>query len=142
MIANAKRANASDEYAAVTSIPIADQIARELLPTTGRCQLVGNPFRRWVCGNAEPEDLSSAAAHNQQPVEEPERDGRHHEQVHRCDTICMIAQERLPALRRWTPPARHVLGNAGLPDIDAELEQFAMNTRGTPQRVSQAHLPD
>ena len=32
MVANAKRANASDEYVAVTSIPIADQITRELLP--------------------------------------------------------------------------------------------------------------
>jgi hypothetical protein len=46
MIANAKRANASDKYAAVTSIPIADQIIRELLPTTCRRQLVGDPFRR------------------------------------------------------------------------------------------------
>src|SRR4029453_10308409 len=36
MIANAKRADASDEYVAVTSTPIADQITRELLPTTGR----------------------------------------------------------------------------------------------------------
>ena len=41
MIADAKRANAANEYAAVTSIPIADQIARDLLPTTGRRQLVG-----------------------------------------------------------------------------------------------------
>ena len=48
MIANAKRANASDEYVAVTSIPIADQITRELLPPTGRRQLVGDPFRRRV----------------------------------------------------------------------------------------------
>jgi hypothetical protein len=32
VIANAKRANASDEYVAVTSIPIADQIAGDLLP--------------------------------------------------------------------------------------------------------------
>jgi hypothetical protein len=45
MIANAKRANASDEYVAVTSIPIADQITRELPPTTCRRQLVGDPFR-------------------------------------------------------------------------------------------------
>ena len=44
MIANAKRTNASDEYVAVTRIPIADQITRELLPTTGRRQLVGDPF--------------------------------------------------------------------------------------------------
>jgi hypothetical protein len=58
MIANAKRANTSDEYVAVTSIPVADQMARKLLPTTCRRQLVGDPFRRWVCSDAEPDDLS------------------------------------------------------------------------------------
>jgi hypothetical protein len=72
VIANAKRANASDEYVAVTSIPIADQIAGDLLPTTGRRQLVGNPFRRWVGGNAQPEDLSPAVTYDQQSIEKPE----------------------------------------------------------------------
>jgi hypothetical protein len=48
MIANAKRANASDEYVTVTSVAIADQITRELLPTIRRRQLVDDPFRRWV----------------------------------------------------------------------------------------------
>ena len=70
MIANAKRANASEEYVAVTSIPIADQITRELLPTTGRCQLVGDPFRRGVGCYAEPQDLSPAVTHDQQSVEQ------------------------------------------------------------------------
>ncbi len=72
MIANAKRANSSEKYAAVTSIPIADQITRELLPTTGRRQLVGDPFRRWVRCNAEPQDLSPAVPHNQQAIKEAE----------------------------------------------------------------------
>jgi hypothetical protein len=63
MIANAKRANASDKYATVTSVPIADQITRELLPTTCRYQLVGDPFRRWVRCDAEPQDLSPAVPH-------------------------------------------------------------------------------
>ena len=35
---------------------------------------------------------------------------------------------------------RHVLCNRGLPDIDAELEQFAVDARRTPQRVGNAHL--
>ena len=35
---------------------------------------------------------------------------------------------------------RHVLGNGGLPDIDAELEQFAMNPRCTPKRVLNTHV--
>jgi hypothetical protein len=54
----------------------------------------------------------------------------------------MIAQERLPALGRRSSPARHILGDAGLPNIDAELEQFAMNARRTPQWVGNAHLPN
>jgi len=58
MIANAQRANPSDEYVAITSVPIADQITRELLPTKGRRQLVGDPFRRWVRCDAKPQDLS------------------------------------------------------------------------------------
>ena len=142
MIANAKRANASDEYVAVTSIPIADQIARELLPTTGCRQLVGDPFRRWLGGNAQPEDLSPAVPHDQQSVEQSERDGRNDKQIHRRDPICMIAQKRLPALRRRPSPAHHILGNAGLPDIDPEPEQFAVDTGRTPQRIGDAHLPD
>jgi hypothetical protein len=59
-IANPERANAPDKYAAITRIPIVDQIAGDLLPATGRRQLVGDPFRRWMRGNAEPQDLSPA----------------------------------------------------------------------------------
>jgi len=40
------------------------------------------------------------------------------------------------------PHSRHILSDAGLPNIDAELEQFAMNARRTPQRVGNAHLSD
>src|SRR5262249_56656464 len=100
MIANTKRTNASDEYVAVTSIPIADQITRELLPTTGRRQLVGDPFRRWVRCDAKPQDLSPAVPHDQQSVEQSERDGRNDKQIQRRDPICVGAEGRLPALRR------------------------------------------
>jgi hypothetical protein len=54
----------------------------------------------------------------------------------------MITQEPLPALGRRSSPARHILSDAGLPNVDAELEQFAMNARRTPQWVGNAHLPD
>ena len=36
-------------------------------------------------------------AHDQQPIEQPERDGRHHEKVHRRDAVSMVAKERLPS---------------------------------------------
>src|SRR4029450_5532002 len=142
MIANAKRANASDEDVAVTSVAIADQIARELLPTTGRRQLVGDPFRRWVRCDAEPEDLSPAVTHDQQSIEQPEGNGRNDKQVHRRDPIGVVAEEGLPARRPRTSLAHHTLGNAGLPDIDPEPEQFAVDTGRAPQRIGDAHLPD
>src|SRR4051794_30697029 len=54
----------------------------------------------------------------------------------------MIAKKRLPALRRRSPPPRHVFGHAGLPDIDAEFEQLAVNAGRSPQRIGNAHLTD
>src|SRR6478736_8988154 len=77
-------------------------------------------------------------AHDQQTIEQPERDCRHDEQVDCDNAIRMVAKERLPSLRGRAPPPRHMLGDAGLADLDAELEQFAMDPRRPPQRVGDA----
>src|ERR1700738_1035212 len=45
---------------------------------------------------SEPYDLSSAMPHDQQTIEQTERDCRHDEQIDRGDTVGMIAEERLP----------------------------------------------
>ena len=55
-------------------------------------------------------------------------------------------QERPPTLG-WRPPTLcHVLGDRGLPDIDAELEELTVDARCAPERVRDAHvsneLPD
>src|SRR6266513_1727350 len=54
----------------------------------------------------------------------------------------MVAKERLPSLRGRAPPPGHILGDAGLADIDAELERLTMDSRRSPQRVGDAHLTD
>src|SRR5262245_14421686 len=41
-----------------------------------------------------------------------------------------------------SPTPSHVSGHSRLPDLDPQLQQFAMNTRGAPQPVGQVHLPD
>jgi hypothetical protein len=48
---------------------------------------------------------------------------RHDEEVHCGNALSMVAKERLPSLRGGTPPPRHILGHAGLADVDAELEK-------------------
>src|SRR5260370_35238300 len=73
-------------------------------------------------------------------IQQPKRDRRDYEQVHRGDAVGMIAQKSLPALRRWLPSPRHVFCHGGLPDIDAKLEQFAVDPRCSPKRVRDAHV--
>jgi hypothetical protein len=93
-------------------------------------------------GDPKPQDLPRAVARDQQPIEQSERDCRHHERVHRDDTVSMVTKERPPTLRRRGPPPRHILGDAGLADLDAKLEQLTMDSRRSPQRIGHAHLAD
>src|SRR5262249_34931251 len=90
----------------------------------------------------KPQDLPPAVAHDQQTIEQSERDCRHDEEIHCGNAIRMVAKERLPSLRGRAPPPHHILGDAGLADLDAELEKLAMDSRRSPQRVGDAHLAD
>src|SRR6516165_6137161 len=115
---------------------------RDLLPAAGFSELIGEPFSRRVSGHAKPQDLPPAVADDQQTIEQSERDGRHDKEVHCDNAIRMIAKERLPSLRGRAPPPRHIPGDAGLADLDAELEKLSMDSRRSPQRVGDAHLVD
>ena len=48
----------------------------------------------------------------------------------------VIVQEGSPRLRRWSPATPHVLADAALTDVDAEFEQFAMDTWRAPEKVA------
>jgi hypothetical protein len=93
-------------------------------------------------GDAKPPNMSPAVPHDQQSIERAKRDCRHDEHIHRSDPISVVAQEGPPALGRRVSSPDHVLGHAGLPDIDAELEEFSMDPRRSPQRIGKAHLAD
>src|SRR5215468_7677551 len=103
---------------------------------------IGEPFGRRVRGRPKPQDLPPAVAYDQQTIEQPKRDGRHDEEVHCDNAIRMVAKERLPSLRGRAPPPHHILGDAGLADLNAELEKLSMDSRRSPQRVGDAHLAD
>jgi hypothetical protein len=113
-----------------------------LLPAASFGELIGDPFGRRMRGDPKPQDLPPAMAHDKQSIEQPERDRRNHEKVYRGDAVSMVAKKGLPSLRRRASLAGHILGDAGLADLDAELEQFAMDPRRSPQRIGNAHLAD
>jgi hypothetical protein len=104
---------------AIGAIPIANDISRSSLPPVCLGQLKGNPFRARMRGYTQPQKLATGVLQDQEPVQQPKRDRRNQEQVHRCDAVGMISKERLPALRRRSPSLRYVLCDRGLSDIDA-----------------------
>ena len=54
----------------------------------------------------------------------------------------MVTQEAAPSLGGRFASLDHILRDAGLSDLKAELEQLAVDARRTPQRIVNAHPPD
>jgi hypothetical protein len=129
-----------DDDIAINAISIANDTSWRLLPAVGFGQLTGNPTGARTCGHAQPQKLAPGMLQNQKPIQQPKRDRWDYEQIHRRNAVSVIAQKGLPALRRWLPSPRHVFCHGGLSDIDAKLEQFAVDPRCSPKRVCGAHV--
>src|ERR1700723_2875094 len=141
-IADAHRSKPSDEDLTIGPVPVTNEIAGSLFPPAGFRDLICDPFCGWMRCDAKPQNMSPAVPHDQQSIEQAKRDCRHDEHIHRSDPVSVVAEERPPALGRRVSSPDHVLGHAGLSDIDAELEEFSMDPRRSPQRIGNAHLAD
>src|SRR6202022_3005006 len=141
-IANTDRSKSSDEDLAIGPVPVTDQIAGSLFPATCFGELICDPFCSRMRCNAKPKNLPPAMPHDQEAVEQTKRDCRNDEQIHRRDAVGMIIEKCFPALG-WRPSTPgHILGYAGLADIDAELEKLAVDARRAPEWICDAHLAD
>ena len=65
-----------------------------------------------------------------------------HEHVNRCNVWKVVVQKAPPGRGRDLGPPRHPSPDRGLADLDAELKQFPVNARRTPQRVGLPHTAD
>src|SRR5260370_41672723 len=72
-------------------------------------------------------------------VEHPEGRGWHDEEVDGDEVGDVVLKERSPGLRRGLRATRHEPGNGALRDVEAELEQLAVNARRAPDRIRQRH---
>jgi hypothetical protein len=73
-------------------------------------------------------------------IQDLKPDRRHSEEVNRHHGLDVILQEGPPRLRRRLPTAYEVFAHAGLADIEAEFEQFAVDAGRAPKRILAAHL--
>ena len=72
--------------------------------------------------------------------QQTKRNRGHNEHIDRSDAGRLIAQKAAPARRRRISSPYHVLGDSRLADLDAELEQLAMDPGRAPERISVTHI--
>src|SRR6202035_4554543 len=137
-IANAYRSESADEDLTIGAVSVTNEIAGSLFPPACFRDLICDPFCGRMRCDAKPQNMSAAVPHAQQSKERAKRDCRHDEHIHRRDPIRVVAEERPPALGRRVSSPDHVPGHAGLSDINAELEEFSMDPRRSPQRIGNA----
>ena len=63
-----------------------------------------------------------------QGIQDPKRRGWHNEHVDRRNVGHVVVQEATPSRGRGFGPPPQVSSNRGLADLDAQLEQFAVDT--------------
>ena len=141
-VANAYRSESANKDLAIGPVPVTNEIPRSLFPPAYFRDLICDAFCGWMRCDAKSQNMSPAVPHDQRSIEQAKRDCRHDEHIHCGDPISVVAKECPPALGWRVSSLGHVLGHAGLSDIDADLEEFSMDPRRSPQRIGNAHLAD
>src|ERR1700730_13524905 len=142
LVPNAHGAQSARDDAAIDPVAIADQVARSLIP--GKClrYLTCNPFRRRICCDVDPDEVSAAEPDDDEGIEQVETESWNNEQIYGGNVRRVVIQESPPSLAGRCSALYHILADSRLRDFKPELEQFAMNTRCSPKRIFDAHPPD
>src|SRR5437764_8748017 len=100
-----------------------------------------DPVRGRMGCDVDPDKVSAGQPNDDKGIEQVEANARNNEQVHGGDIRRVVTQEGAPALGRRSASLDHVLRDARLSDLEAELEQLAMDARRPPQPTFYAHPP-
>ena len=106
LVPDAHGANSARDDGAVDSIPIPNEVLRSLIPGERLGQLACDPFRRRVCCDVDPDQVSAVQPNDDEGIEQIEANCRNNEQVHGGNVGEWFRRKvRHPWLggpRRWT----------------------------------------
>jgi len=88
--------------------------------------------RGWVGGHIEVQNTTPVMSQHQKHVKDLETDRGHRKEVDRNELLGVILQKCAPGLRGRLAAPHHIFAHAALPDVDAEFEQFAVDSGCTP----------
>src|ERR1700720_3845525 len=93
LVPNAHGAQSARDDAAIDPVAIADEVVRSLIP--GKClrYLTCNPFRRRMCCDVDPDEVSAAEPDAGEGIGQMETDSWNNEQVHGGNVRRVVTQE-------------------------------------------------
>src|ERR1019366_7551164 len=139
-ISNTHGAQTLHEDWPIGGVSIPNEVSRRVVPWESLGDLARDPLGSRVFRHAKRQPNSSSMPYDDKTIEDPECDRWKDKKVDRRDAVGMVAQKRAPALRWWARVVAHIPSYCRLSDLEAKLEQFAMNVWGAPERVRAAHL--
>jgi hypothetical protein len=127
--------------------PTACRDAGEAWPLPERrrlAQLLRDPLIGGVPRDAEVDDPAGAEFDDEERVGRPEEQVRNRQEVASPGLARAVAQERRPALPGWARPWHlpQILLDGPLAHPDVELQEFAPDPLGTPERIVARHCLD
>jgi hypothetical protein len=134
--------HALPERLAVDGVAIAEEIGRRGLFREGVDDLLSGPGGGGMLGPVEVKDAPAMVGEDDEDEEDAQVRGGNGEEVDRDEVPDMVGEERSPGLRGGCAPLRHQPGDGALPHLEAELEQFAMESGSAPQGIGRGHSPD
>ncbi len=123
------------EVSAEDAVAISKQVTWRAIPRKRFTQLVSSPFGSGMSSDVEVDDTAPIMSQHQKYIQHLETDRWHREEVHRDHALNVVLEEGPPGLRWRLAMAHQILAYAGLANINAKLEQLAVNARCSPQRI-------
>ena len=104
--------------------------------------LLGCPSGGGMLGHVKVHDFATVMTEDYEHIESTKRSCRDGEEIHRGQVRCVIFEKSPPSRRRRFWRTGHVFRNRGLRDLNAQLEQFSVDSWSAPSSVSRLHFID
>ena len=107
-------------------------------------ELLNHPAGVRTVGHGEVNNIPALMPNGEPYVEDLEGGCRDNEEVHRRDSVCVIAEKGDPSFdcSGRGRALRHVAGNGSLGEVEAEFGELSMDSRTSPAGVLESHPSD
>ena len=95
-----------------------------------------------MLGHVEVDDAPALVGEHDENEEDAQAGGGNGEEVDRHEVPDMVGEERAPGLRGGCAPLRHQPGDGAFGHLEAQLQEFAMDSGRTPQGIGRGDSRD